>query len=194
MTNARRAAMFVVHANVKDAFFDRAKVLQMVHAQNRRRLGRAGAYVRQRARTDILRRGPKSRNGNRKTSTPGRPPYVHSRDSFATLRNILFYVSGDWESVIIGPRAVKSLKLKRATYQYVPGLLEFGGTSELSQVYFRREDEWVSMTEKATNWFEKRGLPTRNVKGTYRPRPFMGPALDKEVKAGTIGGLWMSRG
>jgi hypothetical protein len=35
--------------------------------------------------------------------------------------------------------------------------------------------------------------PTKEVIGNYSPRPFMGPALDAEIAAGTIGNLFVSR-
>lgn len=156
---------FTVHASAKDFFFDRQKVIDAMTAENRKRLSKAGAYIRKRARTDILRR-------RKQPSRPGQPPSVHSRDSFATLKNILFYANQDWESVIIGPRAIPSLRLKRSNRTTVPELMEKGG--------------W-SVNERRI-----RGRTVSNV-GRYQARPFMGPALDKEVRAGTIGNLWMRR-
>jgi hypothetical protein len=191
MIGRANASSFSVHADVKDLFFDRAMILQKIGRENARRLGRVGAFVRQRARTAILRRAPKARHGKRRHARPGSPPLVHSNDSFATLRNILFYLDRDWETVIIGPRAVKSLKLKNASKDYVPGLLELGGTSTISQTLMPSSGEWVTIDPK---YGKEKGYEQRTVKARYKKFPFMGPALEAERKAGTLAGLWASSG
>jgi hypothetical protein len=183
------ANSFALDAAVKDLFFDRAKVLQKIGRDNARKLSRVGSFVRQRARTAILRRAPKARHGKRRHARPGSPPLIHSGDSFATLRNILFYLDRDRQSVIIGPRAVPSLKLKNASEAYVPGLLELGGTSTISQTYFPGADQWATLDPK---FGRSKGYEQRTIKARYKKFPFMGPALEAERKAGTLNGLWAS--
>lgn len=184
-------ASFALQAQVKDLFFDRGMVIQKIGRENARRLSRVGAFVRQRAKTSILRRAPKARHGKRRHARPGSPPLIHSGSSFATLRNILFYLDRDRESVIIGPRAVPSLKLKNASMDYVPGLLELGGTATISQTYFESSDQWATLDPK---FGRAKGMPQRTVKARYRKFPFMGPALEAERNAGKLVGLWTSGG
>lgn len=162
---AKTGIEFNVHASAKDFFFDRQKVINAISAENRKRLSKVGAYIRTRAQKDILRR-------RKRVSSPGQPPSVHSRDSFATLKNILFFLSADWETVVIGPRVVPSLRLKRSNRQTVPELMEKGGWSVIERGPRGRKTSYT---------------------GRYKPRPFMGPALDAEIRAGTIGNLWMRR-
>ena len=147
---------FTLSADVKDMFFDRERVLKQIRQEDARRLSKAGAYIRQRAITSMRRR--------KRSARPGSPPSVHSRDAFASLRNILFALSSDWESVVIGPRGIPSMRLRGASVATVPELMEKGGAARV------------------------RGRRVR-----YAKFPFMRPALEKEVAAGTIGSLWVNR-
>ena len=140
-----------------EQFFDRAKVLNEVHKDNLRRLSRAAAFIRRRARSSLKRR--------KKTSAPGKPPSVHSRDEHATLKKILFGLDSDGESVVIGPVALASSRLKGSSASTVAELLEFGGTATV-----------------------------KRKRATYATRSFMGPALEAEVSSGSMADLWKSRG
>jgi hypothetical protein len=177
--------MLNLHADVKDRFFDRAKVLNVIGRENARRLSKMGAYVRQRAKTDILRRAPKGRKrkgaaGDRPASPPGRPPYVHSRDSFATFRNILFALDTDWESVVIGVRYIPRKRLRGSSAATAAELNELGGTSVIQEVQI--DGVWVPRNSVAG----ASRFPTRKRQARYPARPFMGPALKKEIAAGTV--------
>lgn len=85
----------IVKTNVKRWFFDRTAVLERVDAATRKGLGWAGARIRKTTRTDVLRR-------RRRPSKPGRPPHVHSRSRFASLRNILYAYEPIGGSVVVG--------------------------------------------------------------------------------------------
>lgn len=168
----------VMNASVKDYFFDRALVLNTIRKDNVKRLGRIGSYVRQRAKSILGRR--------KRTSNPGETPSIRSRDSFANLRNILFAMDRTWESVVIGPRAVPSLRLKKSNRQTVPELLEKGGVS------------LVTWTKIGRKWFpgdrangKLAEAETMEAMATYKPRPFMGPALDAEIAAGTLSNVFI---
>lgn len=163
---------FYVTADIKQMFFDRQKVLSQVRAENRKRLARAGAFVRRRARTDVLLRsrgGKPGRDSRGKftkakgSAKPGQPPVVHSKSGNASLRYILFGIDSNWESVVIGPVALPEKRLRGSSAQTVPQLMEFGGTNKV-------------------NGERKR----------YAKHPFMGPSLDEEVRRGTISDLWSS--
>lgn len=89
----------------------------------------------------------KSRKG---ISKPGKPPHSHTR----ILKDLIYFKADSaGESVIVGPVAHGKGE--------APSLLEFGGTV-VRKVY--------------PPAFSKGGRP-RRVRMTYRPRPFMGPAM-----------------
>lgn len=186
---AKIAPEFNIHASAKDLFFDRARVINAISAENHKRLAKAGAFIRRRARTAILRR-------RKRTSRPGEPPSVYSRDTFATLRNILFFLSKDWESVVVGPRVVPSRRLRRSNRRTVPELLEKGGVSMVTKTLVSGggksglPEAWVYGDRRSG---KLKGAETMQYMAQYEPRPFMGPALEAEIKAGTIGNLWITR-
>ncbi len=173
-------------AEVKDRFFDRQKVIESIGRANARRLSRIGAFVRRRAITDVLRRGPKRRkkNGRRPSAKAGQPPYVWSNDSFATLRNVLFGLSWDNNAVVIGPRLVPSLKgmVRGSSAKTLPELLTKGGTNRVQQ--WSNDGETWEMGKAPQAAFH------RTVQARYHPHPFMGPALEREIAVGTIGDVW----
>ncbi len=167
-------SQFRVTLSVKDMFFDRARVLKEIGRENAQRLSKAGAFIRQRAKSKLKRRGGTGKQGrNRKgqftkgrSATAGQPPIVHSRDARANLRFILFGLDTDWESVVIGPVGLPNKRLRGSNRQTVPELMEFGGTAQVGR---------------------------KKKRGRYAKHPFMGPSLDEEVAAGKIGRLWRGR-
>lgn len=125
---------------IKDMFFDRQVIIQAVDQAKRRTLSRAGAFIRQSARTSIRPR--------RGTSRPCKPPFSHEG---SLRRFILFGYDTHTESVVVGPVGFKS--------SIAPNVLEFGG-----------------MTNTPFWWKHKR----KSKRVRIKPRPFMGPALDRE--------------
>lgn len=178
---ARRSSAFTVDAKQKDFFFDRLKVIESMSAQNVKRLSKAGAFVRTRARSILRRR--------KKPSKPGASPTVWSRDEFATLKNILFYADVRREAVIIGPRAVPGLALKGSNRRTVPELLEKGGWVQTR--FKMRGKRYVPSTRSIYLSLEE---PEEVAIAKYEPRPFMGPALSKVIAEGKVGNLWSRRG
>jgi len=128
----------MITAKAKNFFFDRAAVQNMMDAKTAKALSRAGAFIRQRARTSIRSR--------KKISQPGQPPSSHVGD---LKRLIWFAYEPTSQSVVIGPMRFKQGE--------APNLLEFGG--------------------QATR--QRRG-GAKHI-AVYRPRPFMGPAMEKEL-------------
>jgi len=99
---------------IKQMFFDRPKVKRAVDAARRRVLSKAGAFIRQTARTSI-----RKRTG---TSKPGSPPYSH----VGLLRRfILFGYDRGSDSVVVGP-----VGFRRST---APSVLEFGGQTTVTR-------------------------------------------------------------
>jgi phage gpG-like protein len=81
-----------------------------VDKAKRQTLSRAGAFIRQSARTSI-----RPRKG---TSRPGRPPFSHEG---SLRRLIMFGYDPNTESVVVGPVGFKS--------SIAPNVLEFGGVT-----------------------------------------------------------------
>ena len=99
----------------------------------------------------FVRRGARSSIRRRKTiSRPGSPPSSHTD---LLKRNIFFVYEPQRSSVVIGPIRLNQLNTD------APELLEHGGS--------------------ATR-LKKRANRPKKVRMTYRPRPFMGPAFERE--------------
>ena len=93
---------------MKMLFFDSPRVQRAMDAASRAALSRAGAFIRQRAKTSIRKRKGSSR--------PGSPPHSHA----GHLRRLIFFAYDPGsESVVIGP-----VRFKQGE---APSLLEFGG-------------------------------------------------------------------
>lgn len=102
----------MIDLRIKTLFFDRQKVKRAVSKANRQALSKAGAFVRQAAKTSIRKR--------KGTSPPGQPPYSHT----GLLRRwILFGYERSSDSVVVGPA-----RLNRPGD--APHALEFGGPTK----------------------------------------------------------------
>lgn len=156
-----------------DLFFDRPAVVNAVDRAERRALSKVGAFIRRRARSSLRFR--------KRVSLPGETPSVHTRDKAASLKNILFAFQPQTHSVLIGP-----VGLGENQGATVPQRIEFGGVWEVL------EEQWKH-TKNADRWFSVSGRRRADPRKRYRSRrieyaarPFMGPALEAEVAAGTI--------
>ena len=98
----------MIDMRIKAMFFDRPKVTRAVDRAKRRVLSKAGAFIRQRARTSIRKR--------KRTSRPGEPPSSHAGH---LRRLLLFGYDRQRESVVVGP-----VGFRRST---APRVLEVGG-------------------------------------------------------------------
>lgn len=137
----------LVNMRVKDLFFDRPKVRRSVDRAKRRALSKAGAFIRQRARTGIRKR--------KGASPPGQPPRSHEG---SLRRLILFGFDRASDSVVVG-----SARLNRPGD--APNVLEFGGRT--------------TITRRRSKKNGRRVLESRRVR--IAARPYMGPALTKEL-------------
>lgn len=136
---------------VKDLFFDRPKVQRAVDRARRRALSKAGAFIRQRARTSMRRR--------RGSSEPGSPPHAHE----GSLRRLLFFAyDPSADSVVVGP-----VGFRRSD---APNTLEFGGAATVTRRRTRPRSGGKRVVES---------LPGGRVR--IEARPYMGPALRKEL-------------
>jgi len=97
---------------VKNLFFDRPAVQRAIDPARRRALSKAGAFVRQRAKTSMRKR--------RGTSRPGQPPFAHEG---SLRRMVLFGYDPRTESVVVGPVGFR----RNGSSGGAPSVLEFGG-------------------------------------------------------------------
>lgn len=148
--------------NMKKAFFDRRRVMIAVDRSTRKALSKSLAFIRQTARTKVLKRRTNE-------SPPGHPPSVRASGAGASLRNILFAYDERTKSGVVGP--VRYLtRTKPSSGKTVPQVLEFGSREVIKSR-------------------SRRGLFRRKM-ARYEPRPFMGPALKAEMDAGNIISPW----
>ncbi len=150
-------------SGAKGNFFDRSKVLAAMDRATRKALSKAGAFIRQRAKTSIRKR--------KKASAPGSPPSSH----VGHLRKFLFFSYDDSsKSVVVGPA-----RLSGTADPDAPNRLEYGGTvSGKGRVVFLTNQ----VGRNAAGRFTSGGKTRVEVSGMldYPARPFMGPALEAE--------------
>lgn len=103
--------------NIKySQFFDKPGVINKIKAGARGALSKAGAYIRQRAKTSIRKR--------KRPASPGSPPSSHT----GRLRDaILFGYDERTDSVVVGPTKYKNSNPTGAE------LLEYGGTGKTAK-------------------------------------------------------------
>ncbi len=166
----------------KSAFFDREAVLKAVDRARQRNLSKAGAYVRQRARSLIRTR--------KRVSRAGEPPSSHA----GLLRHYLFFAyDRETQSVVVGPAALNQYYLAgdgRPTQGTVPQVLEKGGQIGFREV--RLMNRWKRISLAARRNRRWQGFPQRTRFVTIAPRPYMVPALEREIAAGKIATVWQN--
>ena len=145
----------------KQMFFDSPKVMSAVDKATRKVLSKFGAFVRTRSRTSIRRR--------KGISQPGQPPSSHA----GHLRRLIFFgYDSSRRSVVIGPTPFGEGEAPELLEQeHVPGTV--------------RRVTRPDRTSRASGSSDKRG---RRRTMTYRARPFMGPAFEKEKEG--LPALW----
>lgn len=181
-----------VSLSIKEFFFDRNVLDPHVQRAIAKGLPRMAAFVRRRARSLLRRR--------KATAAPGSPPSVHSTDSVATLKNILFGLVAP-DTVRIGPVRLNqvnehydsgSLDMRPRSAATVPELHEFGGVASIFQWDLRGDGQWSRADRRFRRVFsrwKRQGIlaqRTRRVAATYPARPFMRPSLDMEVAADKV--------
>lgn len=127
-------------------------------------VGRASAKNLSKAGSFIRRSARSSLRRRKKVSPPGEPPSVHTQDRVATLKNIWFVFDPAQRSVVIGPLKLNGSRLEGSNRTTVPSLHELGGTAVVG------------------------GRRKRKRRAKYAPRPFMGPAMERELPK--FAGLW----
>lgn len=116
----------------------------------RERTDRATRRVLSRFGAFVRRSARSSIRRRKRTSQPGSPPSSHA----GLLKKFIFFgFDPRKDSVVIGP-----VRLTQKGRGEAPSLLEYGGATKV----------------------EHRGNPRKRKRAKVRPRPFMGPAFEKE--------------
>ena len=191
----------------KRFFFDRKAVSDIVGKEAAKALGKAGAFVRRRARSSMRRGSKRQREaGQRVPSNPGMPPKAWSTDNVATLKNIQFAFNPKGMSIFVGPLALNMGGMGQ--HGSIAGIHEHGGTKRIlewrfNQVEFmkswrgwrkyrssakfsnewrRRALRWRDASRKRrSHTLSQIGVETRPRAASYPARPDMGPALTAEL-------------
>lgn len=173
---------FKIDMRLKDVFFDRPNLLFAIDAAERKTLSRIGAFLRKRARSQLRKR--------KRVSQAGESPSVHSNDNVQTLRNILFGYEASTHGVVVGPVKLNQYQSLNGAFRSgtIPELLEFGGEAGIREWYSPFSKRWIQGALRSKR--RRAEVRTRVRRAKYKARPFMGPALDAEVQAGTIPAAW----
>ncbi|MCD0460066.1 hypothetical protein [Roseiconus lacunae] len=172
-----------VTTELKNAFFDRQKVIGAVDRAARKAMSRSLAFVRRSQRSSIRRR--------KKVSEPGKPPSSHSSDPVASIKNILFAYDQQTKSGIVGMVKIHGRRTKVASQKELPQLLEEGGDLEITEVSFDGE-QWYAPSPRRIRNIRRNSSNAqwRKRRARIRPRPSAGPALEREAEAGNIISPW----
>ncbi len=158
-------------AKAKEFFFDRDKVKAAMDAATARALAQSGYYLMKAAQWSIK---------DRKTpSLPGNPPHSHTG---ALRRNILFSADTLRDTVVIGPIKLNQVSFDSKDHRpiagTVPSVLEFSGQITVKEVRYRG-GKWQRADLRSRRRLAGAEMRYRNA--TVAARPFMGPALQKNL-------------
>lgn len=186
------SAAFNITLDVKKAFFDRQKIEKAIGRANAKAMGDALRAIRQEARQSLLRR-------KTKPSPPNGPPYTRTTGQM-NLKFILYYYDKATQTGVVGPIKFNGKTLDgagRALSNTLPAFMEFGGSANTAEYQwldtntnvinkrFQRYDQLKKSSRKSSRAINKR---VRRV--VYKPKPFMGPALQKTNDEGLILDAW----
>jgi hypothetical protein len=186
----------------KSMFFDRPRVIEAVGRAGAKALSQAGAYIQRRAKTSIRKR--------KRVSRSGEPPSSH----VGTLRNrIYFSYDPPTRSVVVGPTPVGSRSVVPPTLEYGGELPRHKNPLRRQRVLGRsgeirtdgpasrstkknRDGKMVTYARLNTqaqvnraNQINEELYGPEFISGTrIEARPYMGPALQKEMPG--LPALW----
>lgn len=147
-----------------DMFFDRSKVIRRMDTKTRRVLAGTGSATR-----TYIQRSMRPGGKKRKSSLPGQPPRWHTKllrgSGKNGVRGIAFNYEPRRKSVIIGVLPLDKNRPDGASNRRtIPELLEYGGTVSQGPRL---------IVQPQSGRRSKR--PARKL--TYKPRPYIAPAL-----------------
>ncbi len=177
--------MFQLTFEAKRFFFDPLAVQDRLSKREARAMSKIGAFIRRDARQSIKRR--------KSVSPPGSPPSAHSPDP--SLKTILFAYEPSKHTVVVGPVLLRGRGRKRKFF-----LENVASRKRDSQGRFQRSEQgvWIANieidgTSPALHEFGGTGRATiddQPVTLKWEPRPFMGPALNRQTKNSKLIDAW----
>ncbi len=187
---------------LREMFFDRQAVIEAVGQANARVLSKAGAFIQRRAKSSIRKR--------KRVSDPGQPPSSH----VGTLRNLIYFsFDPPTRSVVVGPTPLGSTGIVPPVLEYggqAPRRRnprrrqrELGGAGEIrtdgpaSRTTKKNRDgklvtyarlQTTDQVDRANRLNEELYGPEFVGGNRIEARPYMGPALQKEMPS--LPALW----
>lgn len=159
----------IIKFKAQEWFFDRPKVLAALDKGKVRAMSKIGAFVMRGARKLT------NRSGGKGSSRPGEPPRKHT----GVLRDRIFFAyDKDEQAVVIGPEKVGTGE--------APAILEYGGERVIEE-YSYSGDVWAQATPRRAR--DPRAK-YRKRRAKYAARPYMKPALDKEIENKRLAEAW----
>jgi hypothetical protein len=174
--------MIQMKASSKDMFFDRPAVMKLIDEKESKAFNRIGGRVRVSAiRGMRSQKKPKNKPLVRRASSPGQPPRRHVA-SGSGLSKIWYSYDRPKHRVVIGPLKFNWSEFPEAT---VPQLHEFGGSVTITEADYSNgwgEPRWYRVGQRGESKAMREKRAIRRRKAKYPARPFMRPALEKNMK------------
>lgn len=159
----------MVEIRFKKIEFYKNRFFRAVEKGRRQELSRAGAFIRQRAKSSIRKR--------KGVSAPGSPPSSHT----GILRRFIFFgYDPTADSVVVGPAKTNQVffsRNRKPVRGTVPEVLEYGGSITIFEVF--KNGKWRRADLRSRRRLS--GLKTRYRTVRIKPRPYMRPALQAEL-------------
>ncbi len=177
--------MFKLTFSAKRFFFDQQAVQDRLSKREARAMAKIGAFIRRDARQSIKRR--------KSVSSPDSPPSAHSPDP--SLKTILFAYEPSKHTVVVGPVLLRGRGRKKSFF-----LENVAARKRDKQGRFQRSEDgvWIANievddTSPALHEFGGTGRATIDdepVTLRWEPRPFMGPALNRQSRNHKLIDAW----
>ena len=151
---------------VSNFFFDKPHVIALIGKANADKLGLTGSHIKRTAQESM-------RYTVKKSSSAGQPPRAHQKTGALIRKRLFNWYDTSTKSMVIGSEKLSSTRTSRFGVT-LPEVLEKGGqTTNLSpKKYHVRSGGFVDY---------KNPLPRVRYPATVAARPYMGPALAKEI-------------
>lgn len=167
----------------KHFFFDKEVIKRELSQAERKALAKHGASIRKEAKSSMKTK-PIDQH-----AAPGSPPFRHNVTGALLWRHLYFSYQPDTSSVIVGPE-----KLSRKKGD-APRVLEYGGTITQRTLWVdkkvKERVDRMGRTRKVRFWKEyRKSLDMAGRKVYSESRPYMRPALSKEMHLARLSEVW----
>lgn len=176
-----KTAAAKIDAKVSKIKWDQRRIKRANHRYAARSVRESLGFIATRASDKELKRGAAAKT----VSKAGKPPHVHTRKALSSIRYDYDYhaLSG-----VVGPVLQQRSGNKTRNQTTVPATLEYGGTYTIQEHWQQfaksTEGRWVRTTRGTARSGGK--LRKRKRRITIKPRPFMQPALQFELRSGNL--------